>query len=199
MQNLNEKTGMKVEGHIKIQDPTTGEVFVNKRNAINFENISLAIAYLLAGLTDGDGSSGSAFNILSLSFGNGGVNVDATGTISYQAPNTSSSTGQLYNETYNKVVANSASTDPENNIQVSHVGGNTYADIVVTCTLDYDEPTGQDALDNASDLTGDYIFDELGLKTSADTYLTHVIFHPVQKSENRKIQVVYTIRITAGS
>ena len=82
---------------------------------------------------------------------------------------------------------------------IQHTGGNTFSDIVITSTLDYNEPSGQDALDNAVNLTGDYIFDELGIKTQAGTFLSHVIFHPVQKSANRKIQVIYTIRITAGS
>ena len=42
--------------------------------------------------------------------------------------------------------------------------------------------------------------DELGLFTNASdindaTMLTHVIFHPVQKSQNRIIEIVYTVRI----
>jgi hypothetical protein len=44
-------------------------------------------------------------------------------------------------------------------------------------------------------MDGDYIFDELALYTANDDLLTHVIFHPVQKSANRKIQVIYTIRL----
>ena len=51
-----EKTGLGVMGHIKIQDPESGEVFVDKRNAINYENMSVALAHLLANLTDGDTS-----------------------------------------------------------------------------------------------------------------------------------------------
>jgi hypothetical protein len=44
------------------------------------------------------------------------------------------------------------------------------------------------------------VFDELGLKawegTGEDLMLiTHVIFHPVQKSLNRQIQIDYTVRI----
>ena len=199
MQQLNEKTGLGVMGHIKIQDPESGEVFVNKRNAINYENMSVAIAYLLGNLTDGDGSTGNTSNVFQMAFGNGGVNVSSTGVVTYQATNTNSATGQLFNETYSKSVTNTSSTDAENNMVVQHVGGNNYSDLIITCTLGYNEPSGQDALDNAANLTGNYIFDELGLKTPGGTFLTHVIFHPVQKSANRKIQVIYTIRITAGS
>ena len=31
-------TGIHVEGHIKIYDPETQEVYINKRNAIHYEN-----------------------------------------------------------------------------------------------------------------------------------------------------------------
>jgi hypothetical protein len=39
-----ERTGIQLEGHIKIWDPTTTEVFVDKRNAIHYENFSIALA-----------------------------------------------------------------------------------------------------------------------------------------------------------
>ena len=83
-----------------------------------------------------------------------------------------------------------------------HTAGNKFTDIVVTCTLDYGEPTGQAAFDNTTDFNGDFVFDELGLKSfegtengSTNKLLTHVIFHPVQKSLNRLIQIDYTLRI----
>ena len=46
------------------------------------------------------------------------------------------------------------------------------------------------------------MFDELGLKVwngAVDNLrlITHVIFHPVQKSLNRQIQIDYTVRIQA--
>ena len=43
-----EHGGLHVQGHIKIFDPESGEIFINKRNAIHYENISEAIAYTLA-------------------------------------------------------------------------------------------------------------------------------------------------------
>ena len=43
------------------------------------------------------------------------------------------------------------------------------------------------------------MFDELGLVSYSPTgngkLLTHVIFHPVQKSLNRLIQIDYTLRV----
>ena len=64
--------------------------------------------------------------------------------------------------------------------------------------LDYGEPSGQDALDNATGSDSLYVFDELGLVSYATSgtgrLLTHVIF-PVQKSLNRLIQIDYTVRV----
>ena len=48
-------------------------------------------------------------------------------------------------------------------------------------------------------LDGNFVFDELGIKSynpaGAGKLLTHVIFHPVQKSLNRLLQIDYTVRI----
>jgi len=94
-----------------------------------------------------------------------------------------------------------ANTDTANNkMTVLHTSGKVYTDILVTCLLDYGEPPGQQAFDNSTNFNGEYVFDELGLKTwngsATDLHLiTHVIFHPVQKSLNRQIQIDYTIRI----
>ena len=77
--------------------------------------------------------------------------------------------------------------------------GTNYTDVFVSCLLDYGEPDGQLAYDNTNNNESAYVFDELGLKSYSSTgnslLLTHVIFHPVQKSLNRLIQVDYTVRI----
>jgi hypothetical protein len=190
----NENSGVHIEGHIKIFDPTSGEIIVNKRNAIHYENMSIALAQSLA--DEGIGT------IYQMSFGNGGTAVDPTGIITYLTPNTTGSNSSLYNETYTKVV-NDRSTnnvDPtRNKIEVRHVTGTNYTDILVTCLLDYGEPSNQDAFDNTTYLDGEYVFDELGLRAYSNTgtgrLLTHVIFHPVQKSLNRLIQIDYTVRV----
>lgn len=185
----------KIEGFVKIHDPVSGEVFVDKKNAIHYENISIAMAQTLSDRNLG--------YIYSMAFGNGGSSVDPTGVITYLPPNTVGQNADLYNQTYSKVVNDNsaADTDPDNNkMTVLHTTGNVYTDILVQCLLDYGEPPEQQAFDNSTNFNGEYVFDELGLKAwngSADSLrlITHVIFHPVQKSLNRQIQIDYTLRI----
>jgi hypothetical protein len=186
-----EKSLIGVEGHITIWDPDSGDVLVRRRNAINFENMSIALANLLANET---GSTGS-YHISTMRFGNAGTTIDGVGAVTYKAPNTSLTSGALYNQTFSKTVDESISGSADNSVEVSHASATLYSDVVVTCTLDYGEPVGQDTLDTATNMDGDYVFDELALYTANDDLLTHVIFHPVQKSANRKIQVIYTIRL----
>ena len=189
--------GVMMEGHIRIFDPETGEDYVNKRNAIHYENMSQALANSLANKTTGF--------VHEMAFGNGGTSVDPTGIITYLTPNSTGTNATLYNQSYYKVIDDNSSTNKDttrNKMEVRHTAGNKYTDIVCTCTLDYGEPTGQAAFDNTTDFNGDFVFDELGLKSwqgtengSTNKLLTHVIFHPVQKSLNRLIQIDYTLRI----
>jgi hypothetical protein len=189
----------KVEGFLKIYDPNNGEIFVDKHNAINYENMSEAIADTLSSRGYGE--------IYQMAFGNGGASVDETGIITYLPPNTTGQNAALYNQTYAKIVDDTSvfNLDPtRNKMTVSHITGRVYTDILVQCLLDYGEPAGQNAFDNSTQTDSNYIFDELGLLANYGTdsdgnvitrLLTHVIFHPVQKSLNRQIQIDYTVRI----
>lgn len=191
----------KIEGFLKVYDPNSGEVFVDKNNAINYENMSEALADTLSSRGYGE--------IYEMAFGNGGASVDETGIITYLPPNTTGQNASLYNQTYVKIVDDTSvfNLDPtRNKMTVSHTTGKVYTDILVQCLLDYGEPAGQEAFDNSTQTTGTYVFDELGLLANYGTdsngmvitrLLTHVIFHPVQKSLNRQIQVDYTVRIQA--
>ena len=157
---INEQSGVLLQGHIKIHNPESGEVLVDKRNAIHYENMSISLAE---------------------SIGNGG-------------------TGWIYEMGFGICGTRVNNLDPaRNKIETRQVSGTNYPDVLVTCLLDYGEPTGQDAFDTAADTNSLYVFDELGLKaySSAGTgrLLTHVIFHPVQKSLNRLIQIDYTVRV----
>ena len=190
-----------VRGFLKIYDPDSGEVFVDKNNAINYENMSESMALTLA-------DKGYGY-IYQMAFGNGAASIDATGLITYLPPNTTGQNATLYNQTYAKIVDDTLISNPDpsrNKMTVSHVSGKLYSDILVTCLLDYGEPSGQYAFDNATDTESAYTFDELGLLANYGTdgtgnvmtkLLTHVVFHPVQKSLNRQIQIDYTVRIQA--
>lgn len=195
---LIERNGTLIQGHIKIFDPITNKILIDKRNAIHYENISVALAESLS-------NEGQGF-IYEISLGNGGTNVDPTGIITYLTPNNTGTNASLYNETYSKVVDDRSvnNFDPvRNKVETRHLSGTNYTDVIITCLLDYGEPAGQDAFDVASNNDSLYIFDELGLKsynpTGAGLLLTHVIFHPVQKSLNRLIQIDYTVRIQSLS
>jgi hypothetical protein len=196
----NEAGSVSIQGHIKIYDPTTKEVFINKRNAIHYENFSIALAQSIA--NQGEGT------IAEMVFGNGGTRVDPTGIITYLTPNNTGNVAALYNQTYYKTVdaKQSYSLDPARNfMETRHIAGVAYTDVLVSCLLDFGEPSDQAAFDNATNSEGAYVFDELGLKSfstegpNTGMLLTHVIFHPVQKSLNRLIQIDYTIRIQSLS
>ena len=196
---MNINVSLAVKGHIKIFDPNTNEVFVDKDNSINYENMSEAIADTLSSRGYGE--------IYQMAFGNGGASVDDTGVITYLPPNTTGQNAALYNRTYAKIVDDTSvfNLDPtRNKMTVFHTTGRTYTDILVQCLLDYGEPSGQAAFDNSTQTDSSYIFDELGLLANYGSdnngnvitrLLTHVIFHPVQKSLNRQIQIDYTVRI----
>jgi hypothetical protein len=190
----NETGGFHFEGHIKIFDPETKEVYIDKRNAIHYENMSVAMVQSL--------SNQGLGTVYQMVFGSGGTIVDPTGLITYLTPNTIGVNSSLYNQTYTKIVDQNATenVDPiRNKMEVRHISGATYSDILISCLLDYGEPLEQEAFDNSVDMSGNFVFDELGLKSynpnGDGKLLTHVVFHPVQKSLNRLLQIDYTIRI----
>jgi hypothetical protein len=207
-----------VDGHVKIWDPVTGEVFVDQHNAINSEAMSKLIADSLSKLNDS--------YIYEMHFGNGGTIIDETGNITYKDVVVNLENGfsaGLFNDTYFKVVdkndSNGYNPDPDANyITVEHTTGLNYSDVVITCTLKKEEPSLATSLnrsfnlaavsqadeDTAANFNGEFVFDEIGLKSkstnsemplNAGWLLSHIVFHPVQKSANRVIQVKYTLRI----
>lgn len=200
-----------VKGFVKITDYDSGEILVDKQNAVNYEAISIAMAKTLADytLSGPDVGKQRVGYIYTMAFGNGGSSVDPTGVITYLPPNVSGVNASLYNQTYSKIVDQNAAAnnDPSQNyMQVVHTSGELYTDIIVNCLLDYGEPAGQQAFDNANNYNGEYVFDELGLQVwdglnqddSANLMLiTHLIFHPVEKSLNRRLLVQYTLRISS--
>ena len=212
-----------VVGIIKIRDKSTGQLLVDKQNAVHFGNMSWAVANALAGLGQGI--------IRYMIFGNGGTTVDGSGRILYRLPNTSNiqdPNALPYNPTYFRELE-PAGAPTGNNIEVIS-GFENFADMVTTVTLDFGEPIDQDITDEIT-TRPDFVFDELALFTvpenlpggrftdfdtpvgapqtrigrfqeeisnSGGRLLTHVVFHPVQKSQNRQFEIEYTLRVTMG-
>ncbi len=197
----------KIEGFVKIIDVLTNEILLEKNNSIHFENFSVAIAEsLISGPLNAADIPNSGF-IYSMNFGNGGTTVTTSGIVTYNPPNVIGSTAQLYNQTYSKVINNQFAANIDtinNNLTYNHIPGKAYTDIVIKCRLDYNEPSGQLAFDNATDLVGgsnknNFAFDELGLFSYNGQLLTHVIFSPIVKSLNRLVDIAYTLRISTLS
>lgn len=187
-----------VSGFLKITDQETGEVLVDKENAVHFGNLSSAIAESLSGLDRG--------HIRYMAFGNGGTTIDSVGGILYKEPDVSNSrdeSASLYSEIFNNEIDQS-----NDNNTLPILGSSGFADIKITVTLDFIE-TGlvQDSIDRAVSVNEDAVFDEIAVYTGApgistalanstDALLvTHIVFNPVQKSQNRILKIDYTIRI----
>lgn len=219
-----DKIATAIQGHITIRDTHTGEVLVDKPNAVHYGNMSWAVAQALAGNSQGV--------IRNMVFGSGGSSVDASGRILYRQPNTSNvqdPNALPYNPTFFREL-DPPGAPTGNNIQVLS-GFETFADLVTTVTLTFGEPVDQNASDEDTPVIEDFVFDELALYTAPvslqdqrftdftdpvtppDTrvgrfqdeistggarLLTHVIFHPVQKAANRELEIEYTLRIAMG-
>jgi len=179
---------MGVNGFVKISDRETGEILA-KSNAVHYGNITKVIANGL--------SNDSVGHITAMVFGNGGSTIDSSGVIVYRVPDVSTlgnSNATLHRETYNK-------SGNAIRMAVETADNVPYADIVIQVTLGVNEPSGQDIMDQGNGM-GNFVFDEIGLKAkndqNNDVLITHVIFHPVQKSQNRIIDIEYTLRVQMG-
>ena len=198
-----------VEGFVEIRDLDTGRIIRSGRNAVHAENMSVA---LVNALSRGD-------VISEIHFGDGGTLIDSTGAITFRPPNVIGDAAELYSPIYYRVIdaLDFENSYPQDNFtSAKHVRGTTYSDIVVTTTLDYNDPS--DSEKNGGVITqlstapldlravdGAMKFDEIGLKSrgaqglNTGKLLTHFRFHPVQKTAEQRIQIVYTLRIRTGT
>lgn len=205
MNNLNKVDAPRLimRGFVEINDITDSEPknLLSDYNDINPENMSYSIAQALCNETGTAGFSLGAIH--EMRFGNGGTTIIAAeDRINYKKPRIGTLSA-LYSQKYAKHINNNLdnTVDPNyNSVRAVHIPGQIFSDIVVTCTLELSEPNGQNTSDNgvAAGVTGekgDFVFDELGLYDYSGKHLTHIIFHPIQKSANRILQVKYTIRV----
>lgn len=197
MSKLSEEIGVRLEGHLKIfayddeknVGTDTGEIVLNKRNAIHTEHASIIIARAL-----GNRQYGS---IYSMHFGIGGATIDPLGNIIYSIPNTTGN-ADLNTPVYFEIVDDNSSAPEGNQIAVRHINGTLFSDLEIRCVIDKNEPFGQEAFDNIGNTNinnSNFVFDEIGLKTEDGLLLTHVVFSPLEKTSNRIFEIAYLIRI----
>lgn len=198
MVRLSEEVKIRMTGHVLIveyedreswEKEENGKILLNKRNAIHNEHMSLAVARSL-----GNRENGSVYT---MHFGSGGATIDPLGNILYATPNTSGA-ADLNAPEYFEVVDDRAGAPEGNLMLVRHINGTLFSDLEIRCVLDKNEPFGQAAFDNIPNTNvndANFIFDEIGLKTEDSLLLTHIVFSPIQKSANRIVEIVYTLRI----
>lgn len=124
-----------VKGHVRAVDKKTGEVLLDKDNAIHPQNMAIAIA---RGLANENNSQ-----IYRIALGNGGTTLKADGTLEYNPPRTVGTYAKLYNETYNEVVDDLDVAVPEGNFVISQYDLNSQILVsLVVCqvTLTPNEP-----------------------------------------------------------
>ena len=200
------KASAKFVGHVKIVDKATGEVVLDKYNAIHPQNMARVIAKGL--------SNESNHQIYYFALGNGGTYTDASGNIVYLSPNTTETSATLYNETYAEIVddANAGVGSGNSVVSSSAVAPDISSLVVCTITLAANEPSASSTNSSGASFgaqastdgtttnsNAPYMFDELGLKTSDGLLLTHLIFSPIEKNAQREFVLTYTITIAVTS
>ena len=207
-----------VIGTLKIYDKDSGDVLVQKKNAIHPGNMAYVLASALAGKPTSVNSSGDAPHINWMQFGNGGST--STTTLSYRSPRVNStydelaitaSNSSLYVSTYEQLSTSTVyfpgedmgagEIVPNNTAKVNFSVNLTHADYATAVS---ETIPANDASTDASAVEA-FTFDEIGLLSGVTDsgaldktktlMLTHVTFHPVLLSANRTIVIDYTITI----
>lgn len=186
MSTISEATGLMVKGHVRITDESTGEVLLDKDNAIHPQNMARILARALA-------NEDNAI-VHRIAFGNGGTFIDVGGSIVYRQPNDGNNgagwEARLYRETYSEIVddesallgtdpgsagpdnvrtgggTSGAATSSDHNVVSEEVG--KQSNVIVSMIIDENEPSGQLATQSSPSPTLEededtFIFDEIGL------------------------------------
>jgi hypothetical protein len=211
---FNDLIQSQVIGTLKIYDKDSGDILVQKKNAIHPGNMAYVLASALAGKPTSVNASGDAPHINWMQFGNGGS--VSTTTLSYKSPRVNStydelaitaSNSSLYVPQYEQLTTNTVYFPGEDMGSGELVPTNT-AKVNFSVNVshaDYQSAVGGTIPANDSLTDANYTFDEIGLMagvTDSGTLtkektlmLTHVTFHPVLLSANRTIVIDYTVTI----
>jgi hypothetical protein len=202
-----------VIGTLKIYDKDSGEVLVQKKNAIHPGNMAYVLASAMAGKPTSVNSSGDAPHINWMQFGKGGS--VSTTTLSYKSPRVNStydelavtaSNSSLYTPTYEQETVNTVYFPGINpgGVEVPNNTAKVNFSVNISHSA-YATAVGGSIPANDSVVAPDYTFDEIGLLAGVTNsgalaktktlMLTHVTFHPVLLSANRTIVIDYTVTI----
>ena len=206
-----------VVGTLKIYDKESGDILVQKKNAIHPGNM----AYVWLRLWQANAtsvSSGTAPHINWMQFGSGGST--STTTLSYRSPRVyptydqlaiTASNSSLYEPKYEQLTTNivyypgedmgAGEIVPNNTAKVKYSVNLTHADYA-TAVGETIPPSDSSA---SSAQVEAFTFDEIGLMAGVTDsgaldktktlMLTHVTFHPVLLAANRTIVIDYTVTI----
>jgi hypothetical protein len=198
-----------VSGHVQIKDRATGEVLVEKYNAIHPKNMATAIARGL--------SNAANFQIFKMKLGNRGTYIDGTQQIVFNPPITTGDTADLYNPTYVEVIDDAdVGVGVGNSVTFTNIPASTNTRVIATCVVSANEGfTNANDTNNSGQIEGGpgvspYFFDELGLFTketsglstdldpAGELMLSHLIFSPIEHTGNRELVIVYTLTISVS-
>lgn len=184
---------MRLVGRVLIHDANTGELLVERKNAIHPQNMALVVSRALSREDNG--------YVFELAFGNGGTFLNSSNALVYKAPNIIGSAASLYNQTYAVQVDEISSGTPVTNsvTAVPSPAPALSAMVIVTAQLSALEPLGQAVADNlTTDANAPFVFDEIGLKSPDGLLLSHLVFNPIEKTANRAWLITYTITVSAS-
>jgi hypothetical protein len=220
---MNENLESQIIGTLLITDKHTGEVLVQKRNAIHAGNMAYVLACSLSGSATNLDPAGGTPSINWMAFGNGGSS--STTTLAYRSPRVSgiydqlpitASNATLYSKTYQQRTAATVffpgqlleddQTVPSKTskinfrVELDHNLVQDYIQLNIPTVSIPESDSSTDANSIAA-----FTFDEIGLLSGVTNdgeldetrtlLLTHVTFHPVLLSVNRTIVIDYTITI----
>ena len=207
-----------VIGTLKIYDKESGDVLVQKKNAIHPGNMAYVMASAMAGTATSVNSSGNAPSINWMQFGSGGST--STTTLSYRSPRVyptydqlavTASNSSLYVPKYEQLTTNTVYY-PGEDMGAGAIVPNNTSKVKFSVNLthaDYATAVGESIPSSDSSASSAQVeaftFDEIGLMAGVtDTgaldktktlMLTHVTFHPVLLAANRTIVIDYTVTI----
>ncbi len=177
---------VRILGHVHIEDDS-GEVLLDARNAIHPQNMGTMIGRALA--------RDDNYWVNKMVLGNGGASVASGGAITYLPPVISSNPAGLYNKTYEEIVDESLGSVAETNSVTQASGSGVQNVVTIFVELSAEQPASQPSSDQAASIENDFAFDEIGLRSFDDLFLSHVIFSPILKSANRTLTITYTLTI----